>query len=212
MVNEYTILKDNINNVKILLREFASRNSVADAINGRDIVTIYYDSPLDTTNNRGYRVIEPYVLGISKSGNLVVRAYQQSGASDSNDSDDPIPGWRLFRLDGIKVIYKTLKKFDTTPEFIQQNRPKYNPKDKDMTQILVSVDPTVQPNQSIDGNKSIDQPDIIATKSNNLTSPSVFKNQTDKLRSFYSKPIPKLDNGWYDNIKNKFLSDLNKLK
>lgn len=204
--NKPTGMRSMIKNVKIQLNEWVSRNGVADAINNREIVTIYYDSPLDTTNNRGYRTIEPYVLGISKTGNLVVRAYQQGGASDSNDK----PGWRLFRLDGIKVFYKTFKNFDSTAEFIAANRPDYNPKDKAMTQIMAAVEPGVEAEIGLDGNNSIKQPDILSKKSDNLSSPSIFNKQSDKLRSFYSKPIPKLDDTWFDKIKNKFLGDVRK--
>lgn len=129
-----------INDVKVQLRkvrslnEWVSRDTVADAIKNKDVVFIYYSG--DETINRGYRTIEPFVLGVSTAGNLVVRAYQQAGATDSGNPaqrpNDEIPGWRLFRLDGITSMSRTLRRFENP-------RPKYNPQDKQMTQIILAA-------------------------------------------------------------------------
>lgn len=125
------------------LNEFVSRNTVADAIQNKDIVFIYYSG--DETINRGYRTIEPYVLGISTAGNVVLRAWQQNGATDTGNApvrpNDNIPGWRLFRLDGITSMAKTLRKFDTDPTYMTSHRPNYNPQDKQMTQIIMAIQP-----------------------------------------------------------------------
>lgn len=126
------------------LNEFVSRNTVADAIQNKDIVFIYYSG--DETINRGYRTIEPYVLGTSTAGNIVLRAWQQNGATDTGNAptrpNDNIPGWRLFRLDGITSMAKTLRKFETDPTYMSSHRPNYNPQDKQMTQIIMAVQPT----------------------------------------------------------------------
>jgi hypothetical protein len=78
-----------------------------------------------------------------------------------------------------------------------------------MKQILASVDPNAQADQD-DGKDSITQPNINVTKNNNQPAPSVSNPHMDRLKSFYSKPIPKPDVGWFNKIKNKFLGDINK--
>lgn len=180
------------------LNEWISRSTVSDAINNRDVVTIYYDSALDTTINRGYRIIEPYCLGMSKAGNLVVRAWQQSGASDTPED---LAGWRMFRLDGIKTMYSTYKKFNTSSEFLKQNRPNYNPDDRDMTQILVAV----QPDSGVINTPSIDDP-----KKNISVGSSQFDKQSQEFKKFYSKPQNSLNQSWFAKLKNKFMQDLRK--
>jgi len=164
-------IKTQIRNLK-RLDEFVSRNTVADAIQNKDVVFIYYSG--DETINRGYRTIEPFLLGVSTAGNVVLRAWQQAGATDTGNApqrpNDEIPGWRLFRLDGITSMAKTLRKFEA-------NRPKYNPQDKQMTQIIVAVQPkSSEPVQPTGGTK----PDTYQGMTNDK---SWFKNQVDKFRS-----------------------------
>tara|TARA_R110002074_G_C12501002_1_gene662571 strand:- start:1353 stop:1646 length:294 start_codon:yes stop_codon:yes gene_type:complete len=43
----------------------------------------------------GERLIEPHAYGRSSDGNLLVRAFQIEGASDSHEHHD----WKLFRVD-----------------------------------------------------------------------------------------------------------------
>lgn len=51
----------------------------------------------------GERVIEPHALGKSADGNLLLRAFQVSGASASGEHKD----WKLFRLDRATKVVKT---------------------------------------------------------------------------------------------------------
>jgi hypothetical protein len=169
-------LKSQIRQMKSL-NEFVSRSTVADAIQNKDVVYIYYNG--DETINRGYRTIEPFVLGVSTAGNIVVRAWQQAGATDTGNApqrpNDEIPGWRLFRLDGITSMNKTLRKFEG-------NRPKYNPQDKQMTQIIMAVQPA---GQQLPQSGDTKQPDTYQgmTKDKNW-----FQNQFDKFKnSFFGK-------------------------
>jgi predicted DNA-binding transcriptional regulator YafY len=107
-----------------LLLEFADRRKVMDAISNRNITTIYYAG--DKTIAKGYRDIEPVCLGTSKRNNMVLRAWQREGSSDTPEN---LPGWRLFRLDGIKY-------FQTRDEQFNEIRPGYNLKgDRDMIRI-----------------------------------------------------------------------------
>jgi hypothetical protein len=186
MLNETTILRDNIKGFR-LLTEWVSRNDVEDAIKNRDIIYIYYSG--DKTVNRGFRTIEPYALGTSKpkteknsqAGNLVLRAYQQSGESDRGENPqrpaDHIPGWRLFRLDGITEFIKTMKQFPAEGEDL---RDKYNPNDKDMINITASVDLNYKNDVDVDGMGSISDPTIHKQRG-----ASKFDIQSNKFKSFF---------------------------
>jgi hypothetical protein len=177
MLNEKSLIKDNVKNLR-QINEWVGRNDVIDSIENSDIAYIYYAG--DNTVNRGYRTIEPYTLGIhGSSGNLVLRAWQQAGASDTKSKAtrpaDQIPGWRLFRLDGITTFMKTFKKFDPT-----KPRPKYNPNDSDMSQILATVNTDGVPDIKISGTDSVEQPDTIEKNK----AKSFFDKQTGGFKSF----------------------------
>ena len=62
-------------------------NSVIDAINERHILQINYPP--------GIRVVEPHAIGYGSDGQILVRAFQTSGASASGE---PV-NWKLLRLD-----------------------------------------------------------------------------------------------------------------
>ena len=86
--------------LKGILLEIASIQTVQDAVNGRKVCIIYYDG--DEPGGRGLREVEPVALGKSKSGNLVMRAWDREGASHTAyKGEQPLPSWRLFRLDKI---------------------------------------------------------------------------------------------------------------
>lgn len=100
---------------------------------------IYYAG--DNTVKKGWRTIEPYALGLHyKSGNVVLRALQVTrSVSDTPNGNGKDPytalpnGWRMFRLDGIKDIKSGGGKFNPS------KRREYNPDDKHMKEIIVSV-------------------------------------------------------------------------
>jgi predicted DNA-binding transcriptional regulator YafY len=107
-----------------------SFDQVTNSIKNRNVVTIYYDGEED--GGKGLRTIEPYCVGTSKAGNQVLRAWDMEGASHTaKTGEQPLPGWRLFRLDRIGN-YSTdpRQTFDTA-------RPLYNPDDKGMKGIKV---------------------------------------------------------------------------
>jgi hypothetical protein len=203
MKNQKHIIDNNdvVRNVKKLrLTEWVSRDNVADAIKNKDVVFIYYAG--DETVNKGYRTIEPFLLGRTKAGNLAVRAWQQNGATDRGNSptrkNDEIPGWRLFRLDGITSLVKTLRKFDTDPAYLASNRPNYNPNDKQMSEIYVAVQPTQKGGENVSGNTSITKPDVVVSQQDGF-----FKNQADKFRNFFRKPAD-FSTSWLENQKRAF--------
>ena len=113
---------------KDIILEAVSRNQIISAINNRNVCTIYYEG--DTINNPGYREIEPYVYGLSKRENPVIRAYQLGGKSDTPEN---MPGWRLFRAD-------RMVDFVNSGDIFEEPKPLYNPNgDRDMTRIYTQA-------------------------------------------------------------------------
>ena len=120
------------NITKSLILEMASIDSVIDAIKKRNRIIIYYDG--DEPGGRGLREIEPVCFGYSKSENPVLRAWDLVGASHTGyKGEQPLPGWRLFRVD--KIL-----SFKPTGENFNQPRPNYNVNgDKSMRRVIINV-------------------------------------------------------------------------
>jgi predicted DNA-binding transcriptional regulator YafY len=118
--------------LKGLICEIASLDSIVDAIKGRKVVVIYYDG--DEPGGRGLRQIEPVCLGVSKSGNKVLRAWDSEGASHTGyKGEQPLPGWRLFRLD--KILSNK-----PTGEVYNEPKPNYNFNgDKSMVSVIINA-------------------------------------------------------------------------
>lgn len=118
--------------LRSVLLEVASMDDVQNAIRKKQVVTIFYDG--DEPGGRGLRTIEPVCLGTSNSGNRVLRAWDMEGASHTAKiGEQPLPGWRLFRLDKVMTIKPTNNYF-TSP------RPGYNFNgDKSMTNVIINA-------------------------------------------------------------------------
>ena len=129
--------------LKGLICEIASLDSIVDAIKGRKVVVIYYDG--DEPGGRGIREVEPVALGKSKAGNLVMRGWDREGASHTGyKGEQPLPGWRLFRLD--KILSNK-----PTGEVYNEPKPGYNFNgDKSMVSVII--------NAKFDNNPPIPQP------------------------------------------------------
>ena len=87
--------------------------TLREAINSRTVLEVNYEP--------GVRFVEPHCLGRSKDGNLLLRAFQTSGASESGEHFN----WKLFRVDKLKFATPTNDNFPGP-------RPEYNPDDKAM--------------------------------------------------------------------------------
>ena len=118
--------------LKGIINEIASLDSVINAIKNRHRVIIYYDG--DERGGRGIREIEPVCLGVSKAGNKVLRAWDNEGSSHTAYlGDQPLPGWRLFRLD--KILSNK-----PTGEVYNEIRPGYNLNgDKSMVRVMINA-------------------------------------------------------------------------
>lgn len=184
MLKEDILIRNKIKDFR-LLTEWVDRNIVIDAVNNRHVLKIYYAG--DETINRGWRTIEPYAVGTHvKTGNLVVRAWQQAGATDTpNDSSrnkgiksSPKGAWRMFRLDGITSAYEyPNKKF--AKDGVRDGYRK-DGEDRHMSTVFAAVvagsDDLVI---DLDGISSYTDPDVIGTKL------SKFDPQSKKFKSFY---------------------------
>ena len=118
--------------LKGIINEIASLDSVINEIKNRHRVIIYYDG--DEPGGRGIREIEPVCLGVSKAGNKVLRAWDNEGSSHTAYlGDQPLPGWRLFRLD--KILSNK-----PTGEVYNEIRPGYNLNgDKSMVSVMINA-------------------------------------------------------------------------
>lgn len=120
------------NTVKSLILEVASIDSIVDAIKKKNKIIIYYDG--DEPGGRGLRQIEPVCFGYSKSDNPVLRAWDEQGSSHTAyKGEQPLPGWRLFRVDKILSFKPSGEKFNTP-------RPGYNRTgDKSMLRVIINA-------------------------------------------------------------------------
>ena len=118
--------------LKTILLEAANLGDVQNAVKNKDVVVIYYDG--DEPGGKGYRTVYPVCLGRSKSGNLVLRAYDIEGASHRASLGlKPLPSWRMFRIDKTFTFNRTGEKFNELPV-------DYNPNgDKSMTQVYINA-------------------------------------------------------------------------
>jgi len=91
--------------------------AISDAIRNRKVLRLTY--------NWGYREVEPHCYGVNDNGHELLRCYQTSGDSKSNEPQ----GWKIFRVDEITQIAATQTSFAGP-------RPDYRPGDKAMTRQI----------------------------------------------------------------------------
>ena len=126
MLNLYEILKE-------VLNESVSSDSVNDAINNKYRILINYDD--EDNHATGTRLVEPYVLGYTRAGNLAFRGYQYEG-----DTVRGVPKWKLFRLDRVINWQPTKQKFNVEPRDNGWSAEPYNYNgDGSLTSILNQV-------------------------------------------------------------------------
>ena len=79
--------------------------------------------------NGGSRLLEPHVLGVSRSGHPLLRVFQVSGHSTSSAA----VGWKLLRVKDLTDLAVTEERFAAT-------RPEYNPDDAAMATIYCRIE------------------------------------------------------------------------
>lgn len=103
----------------ILLEDKNQEDFLKHAISDKLIISLTYDN-----HNR---LIEPYILGFSLKGNLILRAYQIGGGSSKGEG-----GWRTFLVSKMKDLsYSEEKTFKI--------RSDYTESDRLMTEIITKV-------------------------------------------------------------------------
>lgn len=117
------------NTLKELILEVASRPQIEEAIEKHRTCRIYYEG--DDTIAKGWRWIEPYVYGVSKAGNDIIRAYQIQGVSDTDEA-----GWKTFRADKITTWIRTPKMFYQPISDRDSSAPKYRENGDDAMTII----------------------------------------------------------------------------
>ena len=111
-----------LGSLKSLITEAASIDDIKKSIEQKQVCSIYYEG--DEPGGRGLREIEPVALGR--------RGWDRTGASHTAyKGEQPLPSWRLFRVDKITMLKPTRENFT-------QAQPGYNFNgDKSMTQVIV---------------------------------------------------------------------------
>ena len=146
---------------KQIILETISRDKINNAINNKEVVTIYYNDPSDEVLN-GYRKIEVWCYGKNKFGNDSIRAWilpKSVSKSYPPGKTNPVdvltfrPGWRMFSVSKINSMRSTGIK-------ITQQRPKFNKDDKDMSVIYNYIKIGSSPNLNIRGVKTKDEQDL----------------------------------------------------
>ena len=120
-----------LNNLSKLILEAANLDVVQDSIRKKNVITINYDGK---EYGRGFRDIEPVCVGYSKKGELVLRAWERQGVSHSKvTKNNPIPGWRFFKL--VKIVT-----YQPPGDTFYEMRPDYNPDgDKLMSSVILNA-------------------------------------------------------------------------
>jgi hypothetical protein len=152
---------------KILEEQLALKTTkvkpIVDAINNRKKITFYYSGPRKPKKDSvkpGYRVnAEAVALGLSKKGNLVIRAYVQPPSTSKKGFDKH--GWRTFmlsRMSGTKI----------TDEVFNEKRPGYKEGDDNgLSVTYVTTNWTDKP--------KVKKPEIVKQKPTTEPAPPVEK-------------------------------------
>lgn len=138
------------NAIKKILNENVEPKDVNDAIENQYQVIIKYSDEENHAPDK--RVIEPYVYGLSKANNPVIRGFQYYG-----DTYRGVPHWKLFRLDRITYWQPTNNHFNASPSERGWNAEVYKANaDADMSQVFSYV--------SFDRNTENDYTDLDALR------------------------------------------------
>lgn len=99
------------------------QSALCDAIAKQKVIELRYDDA-DT----GFRIAEPYLIGVTHKDNLVLVAFQTRGASES----DKYVGWKMFELEKIFAL-------NVTSTYFPMLRSDYNRNDSRMTRIICRI-------------------------------------------------------------------------
>lgn len=155
---------------------------IVDAIKNRYPISFYYSGPRKPKKDSvkpGYRIkAESVALGLSRKGNLVLRAWVQPPSTSKKGFDKS--GWRTFmlsRMNNVQVLQN--ETFDT-------KRPQYKEgNDNSMSVTYVTADWTKIPKTI-----SVKKP-ISITEPTKQTEPSIEKPESKTTKLLQPKPVEK---------------------
>jgi predicted DNA-binding transcriptional regulator YafY len=90
-------------------------NIIKEAIENKKVIEFIYKNDI--------RVVEPFVLGVSSTGKVSVRAYQVGG----NSTDSNTIGWKMFTLDKMSNLQVKSDDFTGLREHYNSNDSALNP-------------------------------------------------------------------------------------
>lgn len=194
--------------LRSVLNEEVSQEDVISAIDNKQYVNIYYDDDINATddekfgrpvgnNPKGNRLIEPFALGVSKKGNLVLRAYQINPNTRRGT-----PKWKMMRLDRI-TSWKPMKKtFSLPPKDQGYSAEDYNEfGDRTMTKVIAQVHFDNNTLTSLDKVRSQSETLKNAPKVSSKNSSGVIPiGQQRKNNIFTSQPNSKKYDMWQRNF------------
>lgn len=107
-----------------MLMESVSLGDIKDSILTHKQVQLEYDDGIS-----GVRLVEPYVYGEMRNGNPVIRAFQISGPTKTDNNQ-----WKIFRVDKIKS-------YKLTQQVFNNPRPKFNSQgDRTFGKVILIAD------------------------------------------------------------------------
>jgi hypothetical protein len=165
MSEEKKILFENIKIFRHIINEAVGGDAaILDAIENHEWIYLYYAG--DENSAKGYRTIRPYVLGTNKSGNKVLRAWQDNKKNSWHFDNKPTrddskyhdywtdhegekPGWRMFRVDKISQILPIGRKFVDSNGNVMIPSGYREGDDDNMTSIIAYVSTDREPEEKI---------------------------------------------------------------
>ena len=97
-----------------------TRDKITEAINQKQKIRFIYHNLI--------RIVEPHLLGIKTTGNVVLSAWQVGGQSETMNC----PPWRNY-------VVSDISNFTITGEYFFNPRPGFNPNDGTMVKIIARV-------------------------------------------------------------------------
>ena len=154
-----------------VLNESVQESVIIDAINNKNVVYLNYTD--EEAHATGRRTLEPYMLFINKSNNLILLVYQWEG-----DTYRGKPSWKTLRVDRINDgSWKTLKNkhFKTEPKERFMSAPAYKDSHKYATEIISMVNFNSDDNELYQPSLDIARKNTQAIKNNELPSMDLSK-------------------------------------
>ena len=149
-----------------ILFEAIGQSIIIDTIKNKNIVRLDYHGK--NPGGSGIRTVEPVCLGYNKRNRLVLRVWDESGASHTDfTGKQPLPGWRLLRVDRIGS-------YNPTDQQFTQARPRYNPNgDRSMARVIINANFSASPEVAAV------KPETITEPIEGLTESRIYKDLFD---------------------------------